>query len=144
MLDMGYEKIVVFGRRRLVRRTDRNRRRCGDRLRAQIYPCLVIRILIHHLRSTRLAWHPMTWSRSQNQMKWQLPWQVLSQVVPDMAEEAILDQVLIPTMATAETAEEMTEDELTPAVAAPEMADDRIPYEAAPAMVSGNMHMCPS
>ncbi|XP_077517309.1 uncharacterized protein LOC144128103 isoform X2 [Amblyomma americanum] len=32
MLDMGYEKIVVFGRRRLVRRTHRNRRRCGDRL----------------------------------------------------------------------------------------------------------------
>ncbi|XP_077513173.1 uncharacterized protein LOC144124414 isoform X2 [Amblyomma americanum] len=55
-------------------------------------------------------------------------------VVPDMAEEAILDQVLIPTMATAETAEEMTEDELTPAVAAPEMADDGIPDEAAPAM----------
>ncbi|XP_077517310.1 uncharacterized protein LOC144128103 isoform X3 [Amblyomma americanum] len=55
-------------------------------------------------------------------------------VVPDMAEEAILDQVLIPTMATAETAEEMTEDELTPAVAAPEMADDRIPDEAAPSM----------
>ncbi|XP_077504722.1 uncharacterized protein LOC144114697 isoform X2 [Amblyomma americanum] len=130
MLDMGYEKKVVVGRR-LVRQTytpqpKKIRRSTGAKtglcsdagqitdVGAQACPdlsmsddkdtdtpleeyeaCLAPDDMVEEPKSDQVA---------------------TAVVVPDMAEEAILDQVLIPTMATAETAEEMTEDELTPAV----------------------------
>ncbi|XP_077523116.1 uncharacterized protein LOC144133942 [Amblyomma americanum] len=131
MLDMGYEKKVVVGRRRLVRQTytpqPKKMRRstgaktglCSDAGQITdvgVQACPDLSMSDDKDTDTPLEEYEACLAPDDMVEEPKSDEVATAVVVPDMAEEAILDQVLIPTMATAETAEEMTEDELTPAV----------------------------